>query len=150
VEIEVTNITPNEAIVDWHRDQATFQIAGRWDNLGISALMPYLGPNESRTFPLYVPRQAQACRLLMYYEHGPFWSRIDQFLQSHNTILPLNLLTLLMNFEQKIPGHYQQLVIEVKLPAIDKANLPLGQLLQPATIDTVVLRQTGTSATNQR
>jgi|SRR5882672_8161267 len=124
VEIEVSNITPSEVIVDWNRDETSFQIAGRWENLGISALMPYLGPNESRAFPVYVPRQAQACRLLMHYEHGPLWSRADQFLQKHNINLPLNLFTLGMNLDKKLPGHYKRLSIEVEIPSAGKTNLP--------------------------
>jgi hypothetical protein len=46
--------------------------------------MPYLSPNGSRTVTLDVPQNAQACRLLMYYEHGPLWSLINGYLRAHN------------------------------------------------------------------
>jgi len=70
VDIEVTNQTSREVVVDWNRDETAFQADGRWDSLGISALMTYLGPSESRTFPLYLPKQAEAYRYLMYYKLG--------------------------------------------------------------------------------
>jgi hypothetical protein len=68
VDIEVTNQTTQEVYVDWHKDETAFQADGRWGSLGISALLPYLGPSESRTFPLYLPQQAEAFRVLMYYK----------------------------------------------------------------------------------
>jgi len=70
--------------VDWNRDKSAFKMGDRWEDLGIGALMPYLPPNESRTFPVYVPQQAQACRLLMHYERSPLWSSVDGFLKGHN------------------------------------------------------------------
>jgi hypothetical protein len=122
VDIEVSNMTASEVIVDWNRDKSSFQVSGQWEDLGIAALMPYLAPNESLTFPVYVPQQAQACRVVMYYEHGPLWSRADQFLRNHDINLPDNLFALGMNFNKKLPGHYKQLVIEVKLPATTAPN----------------------------
>jgi hypothetical protein len=70
VDIEVTNQTTREVVVDWNRDETAFQADGRWDSLRIAALMPYLGPCESRTFPLFLPQRAEAYRYLMYYKLG--------------------------------------------------------------------------------
>ena len=116
MEIEVTNMTPNEVIVDWNRDESAFQVAGRWESLGISALMPYLGPNQSARFPVCVPRRAKACRLVMFYEHAPLWSEADQFLKGNDINLPDKLFSSAMNLNKKLPGHYKRLVIEVNMP----------------------------------
>ena len=70
VDFEVTNSTGREVIVDWHRDESAFMVHGRWESLGISALMPYLEPHSSRTFSLYAPHEAEACRFSMYYKLG--------------------------------------------------------------------------------
>jgi hypothetical protein len=70
VDIEVTNQTSREIAIDWKRDETAFQADGRWDSLGISALVTYLPPSESRTFPLYLPKRAEAYRYLMYYKLG--------------------------------------------------------------------------------
>ena len=94
VDIEVSNATTNEVYVDWKRDKNAFLADGRWESLKISALLPYLGPSDSRTLSLYVPRQAQACRSLMYYT------------------------------DDSTSRHYKQLVIEVKIPQKDIASVP--------------------------
>ena len=134
VEIEVTNLSPSEIIVDWNRDESAFQIGGRWENLGTGALMPYLGPSESRTFSVYVPERAQACRLLMHYEQGPFWSKADQFLKDHGTYVPDKLFARGMKLNQKLPGHYRRLNIEVKIPTassrLDETKAPRNHALQ--------------------
>ena len=70
VDFEVSNTTGKQMIVDWNRDESAYLIDGRWEPLGISALMPYLEPHSSRTFPLFVPHQAQACRIVMHYKLG--------------------------------------------------------------------------------
>ncbi|MBM4095065.1 MAG: hypothetical protein FJ276_37500 [Planctomycetes bacterium] len=134
VEIEVTNLSSSEVIVDWNRDESAFQIGGRWENLGIAALMPYLGPSESRTFSVYVPQQAQACRLLMHYEHGPLWSKADQFLKDHGLYVPDRFFILGMKANKKLPGHFRCLDIEVKIPsasrALDEPEVPHNQTLE--------------------
>jgi hypothetical protein len=117
VDIEASNMTASEVIVDWHRDKTAFQIAGKWEDLGIEALMPYLEPNESRTFPVYVPQQAQACRLLMHYEHGPLWARADEFFRGRGVYLPDKYFMPAMMCNKRLPGHFRRLDIEVKLPA---------------------------------
>ena len=129
VEIEVTNLTSDEVIVDWNRDRSAFQIGGRWEDLGIGALMPYLPPNESRTFPVYVPHQSQACRVLMHYEHGPLWSTVDDYFKSHNIYLSDGVMIPAMKFNKKLPGHFKELDIEVKLPP--------NTALTPAGVDAV-------------
>jgi hypothetical protein len=116
VDIEVTNITPDEVIVDWNRDKSSFQIDGRWRDLEVAALMPYLGPNESKSFPVYVPERAQRLRLSMYYEQGPLWSTTDEILRDHNINLPDFLLIPAMNMNKKLPGHFKKLVVDVELP----------------------------------
>jgi hypothetical protein len=116
-DIEVTNLTSSEVIVDWNQDKSAFQIDGHWEDLGIGALMPYLGPHEAATVPLIVPRRAQACRLLMHYEHGPLWSRADEFLKGRGVYLSDNYFIPAMRFNKKLPGHFRRLDIEVKLPA---------------------------------
>jgi hypothetical protein len=70
VDFEVSNSTGKEMIVDWNRDESAFLVHGRWQNLGISALMPYLEPHSSGTFSLYAPHEAEACRFIMYYKLG--------------------------------------------------------------------------------
>src|SRR4051812_39858957 len=85
VQIEVTNVTSSEVIVDWNRDKTAFQVAGQWEDLGLAAMMPSLGPNASRTFTLTMPHRAQACRIRMYYESSPLWSRVDEYLKNHGT-----------------------------------------------------------------
>ena len=110
--VVVSNLSSSEVIVDWRRDETAFQVDGRWESLGISALMPSLGPNESRTVSLIFPQRAQACRFLMHYELGPSWerwSRVDQFLKKHGlSMLPDKLL--------HISPHYRRLLIEVRVP----------------------------------
>ena len=112
-QVVVSNLTSSEVVVDWNRDETAFQIDGHWESLGISALMPYLGPNEARTVPLIFPQRAEACRFLMHYEHGPFMSKADQFLKRHRIYVPDKLFTLAM----RLTGHYKRLLIEVKVPA---------------------------------
>lgn len=116
VQIEVSNLTSDEVIVDWNRDRSAFQVSGRWEDLHIAALMPYLPPNGSRTFPVDVPQSSQACRLVMYYEHGPLWSTIDDYLRDHNVYLPDEVVIPAMKFNKRLPGHFKRLDIEVKLP----------------------------------
>ena len=112
VVVVVSNLTSSEVVVDWHRDETAFQIDGQWEILGITALMPYLGPNEARGVGLIFPQRAQACRFLMHYELGPSWerwSRVDQFLKNHGLrMLPDKLL--------QISPHYRRLLIEVRVP----------------------------------
>jgi hypothetical protein len=130
VDIEVSNTTSDEVIVDWNRDKSAFKMGDRWENLGIAALMPYLPPNESRTFPVYVPQQAQACRLLMHYERGPLWSSVDGFLKGRNIYLSDRLFSVGMKWNRKFPGHFKQLEIEVTLPPNQGAaanRRPAGQ-----------------------
>jgi hypothetical protein len=113
VDIEVSNMTSQEVMVDWKRDKSAFEIAGRWEDLRDAGFMPYVGPTETRTFPVFVPQQSQACRLSMYYEHGPLWS----FFRDHNIpILSNRLFPLVMNCDTRLPGHFKRLDIEVKLP----------------------------------
>ncbi len=111
-QVVVSNLSSSEVIVDWRRDKTAFQVDGRWESLGIAALMPSLGPNESRTVSLIFPQRAQACRFLMHYELGPSWerwSRVDQFLKNHGLrMLPDKLL--------HISPHYRRLLIEVRVP----------------------------------
>ena len=123
VDIEVSNTTPDEIIVDWNRDQSAFKIGDSWRDLGIGALMPYLRPNESGSFPVYVPQQAKACRLLMHYEHAPLWSTVDGFLKDHNVYLPDRLFAVGMKLNQRLPGHFKRLEIEVNLPPDQDAAL---------------------------
>jgi hypothetical protein len=103
-------------MVDWNRDKSAFQIDGHWEDLGIAAMMPHLGPNEARTLRLIVPRRAQACRLLMHYEHDPLWSRTDEFFKGRGIYLPDKLFIPAIEFNKKLPGHFRRLDIEVKLP----------------------------------
>jgi hypothetical protein len=116
VEIEVINLTSGEVIVDWNRDKTAFQVAGRWEDLGLSAMMPYLGPNASRTFSLAIPQRAQACRIRMYYENGPLWSTVDQYLKNHGICAPDKLFIPAMKLNQKLPGHFRRLDIQVQIP----------------------------------
>jgi len=112
-QVVVSNLSSSEVIVDWRRDETAFQVDGRWESLGISALLPQLGPNEARTVSLIFPQRAQACRFLMHYELGPSWerwTRFDQFLKNRGLRnMPDKLL-------QKSP-HYRRLLIEVRVPA---------------------------------
>lgn len=111
-QVVVSNRSSSEVIVDWRRDETAFQVDGQWEGLGISALMPSLGPNEVRTVSLIFPQRAQACRFLLHYELGPSWerwSRVDQFLKNHGLrMLPDKLL--------HISPHYRRLLIEVRVP----------------------------------
>jgi len=116
VQIEISNLTSDEVIVDWNRDQSTFQVGGQWADLHIAGLMPYLPPNESRTVSVDVPQNAQACRLLMYYEHGPLWSTIDGYFKDHNFYLSDGVVIPAMKFNKRLPGHFKRLDIELKLP----------------------------------
>jgi hypothetical protein len=75
-----------------------------------------LGPNESRTLSLWIPQRAHPFRLLMYYEHGPLWSKVDQFFKDHGINVPVKLLTLGWKVEERLPGHYKRLTIEVDIP----------------------------------
>ncbi len=71
VDIEVTNQTTRDIYFDWRRDETAFQSDGRWDSLGISALVTsVLQAGDSWTFPLYLPKRAEAYRYLMYYQLG--------------------------------------------------------------------------------
>jgi hypothetical protein len=119
VDIEVTNLTSEEVIVDWNRDKSAFQIAGRWEDLETVDLMPYLAPNGSQTFPVFVPQQAQACRVVMNYEHGPLWSTVDGYFKGRNVYLSDGVMIPAMNFNKRLPGHFKRLDIEVKLPPND-------------------------------
>jgi hypothetical protein len=121
VKVEVTNLTPSEVIVDWNRDETAFEVAGQWESLGIAALMPHLGPHESRTFPLVIPQRAQACRLRMYYENGPLWSKADRFLRDHGIYVPDKFFIPGMKLNKKLPGHFRCLDIGVK---IDGSRFP--------------------------
>jgi hypothetical protein len=116
VEIEVTNLTSSEVIVDWNRDKTAFQVAGEWEDLGLAAMMPYLGPNASRTFSLTIPQRARACRIQMYYENGPIWSRVDKYLKNHGIYAPDKLFIPVMKLNKKMPGHFRRLDIEVTIP----------------------------------
>jgi hypothetical protein len=116
VQIEISNLTSDEVIVDWNRDQSAFQVGGHWEDLHIGALMPYLPPNESRTFPVDVPQNSQACRLQMYYEHGPLWSTIDGYFKDHDIYLSDGVVIPAMKVNKRLPGHFKRLDIEVKLP----------------------------------
>lgn len=120
VDLAVSNLTASEVIVDWNRDKSAFRVGGQWKDLGVGALMPYLPPEESKTFPIYVPQSAQACRILMYYEHGPLWSTIDRFLKDHKIYLPDVVMIPAMKFNKSLPGHFRRLMIEVKLPPAPK------------------------------
>lgn len=80
VDFEVCNRTEREMVVDWNRDESAFLVDGRWESLGISALMPYLAPRSTRTFSLYAPHRAQACRITMRYKLGNsarFYRQLD-------------------------------------------------------------------------
>jgi len=70
VDIEVTNQTSRGVYFKWPRDETAFQSDGRWESLGISALIPYMPPCESRTFALLLPKRAEAYRYSMYYQLG--------------------------------------------------------------------------------
>jgi hypothetical protein len=70
VDIEVTNQTSRGIYFKWPRDETAFQLDGRWESLGISALIPYMPPYESRTFALFLPKRAEAYRYSMYYQLG--------------------------------------------------------------------------------
>ncbi len=147
----MSNITPDEVIVDWNRDKSSFQIDGRWRDLDVAALMPYLGPNESKTFPVYVPVQAQGLRLSMYYEQGPLWSTADEFLRSHNVNLPDSLFIPVMKLNKKLPGHFRELVIEVKLPPSPAPKSPLMNHEQAvATHPAATFRADGQSQYNEQ
>jgi hypothetical protein len=151
VDIEVSNTTPDEVIVDWNRDKSAFQVGGQWQDLGIGALMPYLGPNESKTFPVYVPQQAQGLRLSMYYEQGPLWSTVDDFFRGHNINLPDALFIPAMNFNKRLPGHFKKLIIEVKLPPTPAPELTLINRGQAAAAPTAaLLRHDGESQSNMQ
>ena len=115
--VEVTNLTSGEIIVDWNRDKSEFQVDGHWEDLGIAALMPQLGPNEARTLRLIVPQRAQACRFLMHYEHNPLWSRADEFFKGRGVYVSDRYFIPAMNFNKNLPSHFRRLEIEVKLPA---------------------------------
>jgi hypothetical protein len=115
--IEVTNLSSSEVIVDWNRDKSAFQVDGKWEDLGIAALMTYLGPNEAAQFQLTVPQRAQACRLLMHYERGPLWARADEFFKRRGVNVPDKYFIPAMTLNRKLPGHFRCLDIEVKLPA---------------------------------
>ena len=110
------SLPSREVIVDWNRDKTAFQVEGRWDDLGLSAMMPYLGPNASRTFSLAIPQRAQSCRIRMYYENGPLWSTVDQYLKSHGIYAADNLFIPVIRFNQKLPGHFRSLDIQVQMP----------------------------------
>lgn len=116
VDIEVSNLTSSEVIVNWNRDKTAFQVGGRWEDLGLSAMMPHLGPNDSRTFSLVIPQRAQACRVQMYYENGPLWFAADQFLKTHGIFASDKLFTPAIELNQKLPGHFKRLDIEVQIP----------------------------------
>lgn len=122
VEVEVSNNVPDEVIVDWNRDQSAFKIEGQWQDLGTSALMPYVGPNDVKTFPIDIPRRAQACRVQMYYETGPLWSTIDTWLKDHEIYLPDAIMVPLMKLNKGMPGHFRRLTIEVELPRAGDTN----------------------------
>lgn len=116
VEIEVSNVTPDEVIVDWNRDKSAYQVDGRWQDLRVAALMPYLGPSESKIFPVYVPQNARGLRLSMFYEQGPMWSAVDEYFKSHNFNVPDMIFIPAMNLNKRMPGHFKKLLIDVKLP----------------------------------
>ena len=116
-DIEVTNLTSSLIIVDWIRDKSAFQVDGRWEDLGIGALMPTMRDYEATVFQLIVPRRAQACRLLIHYEHGPLWRTADDFLKVRGVMIWDNFLIPAMTLNLKLPGHFRRLDIEVKLPA---------------------------------
>jgi hypothetical protein len=126
VDIEVTNLTSSEIIVDWNRDETAFKVAGRWENLSIGALMPHLDPTESQSFSIVIPRRAQACRLQMYYERGPLWYETDGFLRDHGIFVPDAIIIPCMKLNKKLPGHFKRLNIEVEMPTttseVDQAN----------------------------
>jgi hypothetical protein len=114
VAVEATNLTSREVRVDWQKDETFFQVGGQWHSLRIQGLMTGLQPNQSRTFWLVVPRRAQACRYVIHYEHGPLWVKAYQW-YIHGP-LSSKLFTLFKQAEQRLPGHYKRLIIEVKVP----------------------------------
>jgi hypothetical protein len=116
--IEVTNLTSSEIIVDWNRDKSAFQVDGKWEDLGIAALMTHLGPNEAAQFRLIVPQRAKAGRLLMHYEHGPLWSKADEFFKGRGVYVSDKYFIPAMQLNKKLPGHFRRLEIEVKLPGM--------------------------------
>lgn len=120
-------MTSDEVIVDWNRDQSSFQVGWQWEDLHIGSLVPYLPPNESQTFHVCVPQNAQACRFLMYYEHGPLWSTVDGYFKDHNIYLSDGVMTPAMKFNERLPGHFKRLDIEVKLPP--------NHSLEPSAVD---------------
>lgn len=97
--------------------------------------MPYLGPSEARTFPVMIPQRAEACRVLMFYEHGPFWSKADQFFKDHGIYVPDKFFIPGMQLNKKLPGHFRCLDIEVMIPAtsrkLDETEVPHNESRQP-------------------
>ena len=122
VEICVTNLTSSEACIDWNRDESEFEINGIWVKNQEIAGRAYVGPNDSMTFPVFVPQKTQALHYRMHYEDNPVWSTTDEFLRGHNIYLSESVFETLMKYDRKMPAHWKQLDIEVRLPDLNKTN----------------------------
>lgn len=61
----------------------------------------------------------------MFYEQGPMWSTVDEYLKDHNINVPDMIFIPVMNLNKKLPGHFKKFVIEVKLPSDTKPKTQL-------------------------